>query len=61
MSSEQESGIKVVQDRKLGGFTLLELLVVCALMGLLLMSGVPAFRQAVIDDSLRSDSRKLIG
>lgn len=44
-----------------GGFTLLELIVVCALMGLLLMSGVPAFRQAVIDDSLRSDSRKLIG
>lgn len=44
-----------------GGFTLLELLVVCALIGMLLMTGVPAFRDAVINDTLRSDSRKLIG
>ncbi|WP_163338230.1 Tfp pilus assembly protein FimT/FimU [Desulfopila sp. IMCC35008] len=47
--------------KQAAGFSLLELIVVCALMGLLLMTGVPAFRQALLDDSLRSDSRKLIG
>lgn len=43
------------------GFTLLELIVVCALIGMLLVAAVPGFRQAVVQDELRSDSRKLIG
>lgn len=61
MSLDQAAGKKTQSRNVSGGFTLLELIVVCVLMGLLLMAGVPAFRQVVIDDSLRSDSRKLIG
>lgn len=43
------------------GFTLLELIVVIALIGLLLVVSVPALRDSLLDDPLRSAGRKLIG
>ena len=47
--------------RDAGGFTLLEMLVVCAIAGMLLLAGVPAFRETVLNDPLKSSSRKMIG
>lgn len=49
------------QLRREGGFTLLELLVVCMLISLLLVVSVPAFRDSLINDPLRSAGRKIIG
>ena len=43
------------------GFTLLELIVVVALMGLLLVVSVPAMRNTLLDDPLQSSGRKMIG
>lgn len=61
MFVQHHIGEKTRSSNHQDGFTLLELLVVCALIGMLLMTGVPAFREAVVDDTLRSDARKLIG
>jgi len=43
------------------GFTLLELIVVCALVGTMLVVSVPALRNIFVDDRLKSTSRKTIG
>lgn len=43
------------------GFTLLELIVVVFLIGLLLVVSVPALRDSLLNDPLRSSGRKLIG
>lgn len=43
------------------GFTLLELIIVCALIGLLLAVSVPAFRGSLLNDPLKAGGRKLIG
>lgn len=43
------------------GFTLLELIIVLVLIGLLLVVSVPALRNTMIDDPLKSTARKLIG
>ena len=43
------------------GFTLIELIVVCALIGILLVTGVPSFRQTLLTDPLGSSSRKMAG
>lgn len=43
------------------GFTLLELIVVIFLIGLLLVVSVPALRDNLLNDPLRSAGRKLIG
>ncbi len=43
------------------GFTLLELIVVCALIGLMLAVGAPSLRDAFFHDPLKTASRKIIG
>jgi prepilin-type N-terminal cleavage/methylation domain-containing protein len=43
------------------GFTLLELIIVVALIGLLLVVSVPALRDSLVNDPLKSGARKLIG
>jgi prepilin-type N-terminal cleavage/methylation domain-containing protein len=43
------------------GFTLLELVVVCALIGIMLSLGVPSFRNAFFTDPLKSSARKIVG
>ena len=43
------------------GFTLLEMIVVCALIGTMLVVSVPTLRNVLIDDALKSTSRKTIG
>jgi prepilin-type N-terminal cleavage/methylation domain-containing protein len=43
------------------GFTLLELIIVCVLIGLLLVVSVPTMRNNLLDDPIRSAGRKLIG
>lgn len=53
--------ITVYQCRREDGFTLLELLVVCMLISLLLVVSVPAFRDSVLNDPLRSAGRRIIG
>lgn len=47
--------------RRDSGFTLLELIIVCALIGLLMVVSVPAFRDALLNDPLKSGGRKMIG
>lgn len=44
-----------------GGFTLLELIVVCALIGIMLSFSVPSLRLALFTDPLKSTARNLIG
>jgi len=43
------------------GFTLLELIVVCALIGIMLSFSVPSLRMALFTDPLKSTARNLIG
>jgi len=43
------------------GFTLLELIVVCALIGIMLVVSAPTLRNAFIDDQLKATSRRVIG
>lgn len=43
------------------GFTLLELIVVCALIGLLLSFSVPSLRMTFFSDPLKSTARNMIG
>ena len=43
------------------GFTLLELIVVCVLIGLMLSFSVPSLRTALFSDPLKSAARNLIG
>ncbi len=43
------------------GFTLLELIVVCTLIGLMLSFSVPSLRTALFSDPLKSAARNLIG
>jgi len=43
------------------GFTLLEMIVVCALIGTMLVVSVPTLRNVLVDDALKSTSRKTIG
>lgn len=52
-------GGSVCRDRE--GFTLLELIIVLVLIGLLLVVSIPALRNNLIDDPLKSTARKLIG
>jgi prepilin-type N-terminal cleavage/methylation domain-containing protein len=44
-----------------GGFTLIELIVVCALIGIMLSLAVPSFRTKIINDPLKAAVRKSIG
>jgi type II secretory pathway pseudopilin PulG len=44
-----------------GGFTLMELLVVCILSLMFLSLGIPSFRNAIYVDQLDSTARKIIG
>ena len=43
------------------GFTLLELIIVCVLIGTMLVVSVPAMRSSFIGDQLKTSSRKIIG
>ncbi len=43
------------------GFTLIELIVVCTLIGLMLSLSVPSFRTTILNDPLKSTARKSIG
>ncbi len=43
------------------GFTLMELIVVCTLIGIILVVSVPSMRNSLMDDELRSSSREIIG
>jgi prepilin-type N-terminal cleavage/methylation domain-containing protein len=43
------------------GFTLLELIVVCALIGTMLSLSIPSLRMAFFTDPLKSSARKVIG
>lgn len=43
------------------GFTLLELIVVCALIGIMLSFSIPSMRMALFSDPLKSTARNLIG
>ena len=43
------------------GFTLLELIVVVALIGIMLVVSVPNLQNTLIDDQLKATSRKIIG
>ena len=43
------------------GFTLLELTVVCVLIGIMLVVSVPTLRNTFVDDPLKGASRKIIG
>ncbi len=43
------------------GFTLLELIIVCVLIGMLLVVSVPTMRNSLMDDPIRLAGRKLIG
>lgn len=56
---ENDSGR--VAERRGDGFTLLELIIVLALVGLLLVVSIPALRDRAFDDPLRAAGRKLIG
>lgn len=47
--------------KKSQGFTLLELLIVCCLISLFLVVSVPAVHNGLLNNSLKSDCRKLIG
>ncbi len=44
-----------------GGFTLLEMIIVCALIGIMLLVSVPNMRKSFIGNQLRASSRKVIG
>lgn len=46
---------------KQSGFTLLELIVVCVLIGTMLVVSVPTLRNSFIGDQLKTTSRKIIG
>ncbi len=48
-------------QNKEGGFTLIELIVVCALIGIMLTLGLPSFKNSVFTDPLKSSARKIIG
>lgn len=43
------------------GFTLLELIVVCALIGIMLSLSIPSLRMSLFSDPLKSSARNLIG
>ncbi len=43
------------------GYTLMELVVVLALIGLMLIVSIPRFRQTLLTDSLNSTARKIVG
>ncbi|MCP3892964.1 MAG: prepilin-type N-terminal cleavage/methylation domain-containing protein [Desulfobulbaceae bacterium] len=43
------------------GFTLIELIIVCALIGVFLTLAVPSMRNAVFNDPLKMSTRKLVG
>lgn len=43
------------------GYTLIELVVVTVLIGIVLYLGLPALRDTILDDSLKSASRRLVG
>ncbi len=47
--------------RGTGGFTLLELIVVCALIGIMLSLSIPSLRTTFFSDPLKTTARKLIG
>ena len=47
--------------RGIGGFTLLELIVVCALIGIMLSLSIPSLRTTFFSDPLKTTARKLIG
>lgn len=44
-----------------GGFTLIELIVVCALIGIMLTLGIPSLKNSLFTDPLKSSARKVIG
>ncbi len=44
-----------------GGFTLLELIVVCALIGIMLSLSIPSLRTTFFSDPLKTTARRLIG
>ncbi len=54
-----EMSLQRVQSER--GFTLLELIVVCALIGIMLSFSVPSLRMTLFSDPLKSTARNLIG
>lgn len=61
MYSLREHSTGRTTDCRSRGFTLLELIIVLVLIGLLLVVSIPALRDRMFDDPLRSAGRKLIG
>jgi len=59
--TDKDRGYFSRQSPSESGFSLFELLVVCALVGIMIFLALPAVRHAFIDDSLRSTARKTIG
>jgi len=53
--------ISTVGSLNNGGYTLIELVVVTVLIGIVLYLGLPALRDTLLDDSLKSASRQLVG
>lgn len=59
--SRQPCPRESIRERGEGGFTLLEMIIVCVLIGLMLSLAVPTMRNAIFTDPLKSSSRKIIG
>ena len=58
---KEHAAFHVMMNTFSRGFTLLELIVVCALIGIMLVVSVPTLHNTFIDDQLNATCRKIIG
>ncbi len=58
---QQPVSQSLVISKEEGGFTLLELLVVCTLITIMMAVSVPALRNSIFTDELKASTRKIIG